>query len=412
MSHIASASNQGLLAYGITTNPDPIQASPKQGTHSMTSIVITVSNNTSKPIYCKKLTFSIPIGNLAQDLASTSTGILVSANPSSKWQISMTSDGVFIATPLTPDDRKITIDGLSFQIYNIEANTEVGTFTLSVSEDSSTDNKTFTNKNNTYNLVKFPYGFYVRNFAASKPMVNEGESVKLTWTGSDLGVYTILYGTKMACVTNHRCWKSPELTATTTFALKATAQEQGESVDTYLYVTVIVANPELVATSLKVSGDTILTGATTIGSTLDVTGTSIFTGDAVVKGAISMMMQAWIPILAGTEYLADTDGFAIGVLGIPGESVKLCMATITGFLDDQGIISASGGNIVYSNNTGQFVSLASQNSLTMPVPKGCKFKLCVEQVKSKHSIPLSYSCYWAPLGKTSIPNSWRKPDAC
>lgn len=256
MSHTVNAANQGLLAYGITTNPDPIQASPAQGNPSLASIVITVSNNTMKPIYCNKLTFSFPIGDLAQDLASTSKGILVAANPSNKWQISMTSDGVFTATPVSPADNLITTDGLSFQIFNIQANTQVGTFTLSVIENSSTDNKTFSDKTNAYDLAKFPYGFYVNNFAASAPMVQDNNPVTLTWNGSDLATYTILYGTQTVDVTNQRTWTSPSLTDTTTFALKASAQEQGETVDAYLYVTVIVADPDIVANSLTVINGT------------------------------------------------------------------------------------------------------------------------------------------------------------
>ncbi len=253
MSHIANQANQGLLAYGITTNPDPIQASPAKGNPAMTSIVITVSNNTSDSIYCNKITFSFPIGSLAQDLASTSTGILVSVNPSSKWKISMTSDGVFTAKPITPNDNIISTDGLSFQIYNIQANTKVGTFTFTIDENSSTDNKTFTDKTNNYSLTKFPYGFYANNFAASAPLVDDGSPVTLTWSGSDLGAYTILYGTESVDVTDVRTWKSPNLTATTTFSLKATVQSQGDTVDTYLYVTVIVSNPELIAKTLQVS---------------------------------------------------------------------------------------------------------------------------------------------------------------
>ncbi len=253
MSHITSSANQGLLAYGISTNPDPIQASPVQGSPAMASIVITVSNNTPDSIYCNKITFRFPIGDLAQDLVSSSTGILMSANPSRKWQISMTSSGVFTATPVTPKDNIITTDGLSFQIYNIQANKKVGTFTLSAVENSSIDNKTFTNKTNNYNLTKFPYGFYVNNFAASTPMVDDGKPVTLTWSGSDLGAYTILYGTELVDVTDACTWTSPNLTAATTFSLKATVQSQGDTVDTYLYVTVIVSSPELIAKTLQVS---------------------------------------------------------------------------------------------------------------------------------------------------------------
>ncbi len=245
------ATNQGLLAYGITTNPDPLQASPESGNPVMGSLIITVSNNTSNKIYCNQLTFSFPIGDLAKDLTSAPSGILVSANSSDKWEISVTSDGVFTATPKSSSDNVIFENGLSFQIYNIQINQQVGTFTFSVIENSSTDKETFSDKTDNFNLAKFPYGFYVNNFASSATMVNNGGTVKLTWVGSDIGTYTIMYGTNSVNVTDIRTWTSPVLNDTTTFALIASVQEQGETVHNYLYITVIVADPEIKCTSLS-----------------------------------------------------------------------------------------------------------------------------------------------------------------
>lgn len=266
MSHTAHGTNQGLLSYAISTNPDPILASPAQGTPSLTSLVIVVSNTTTAPIYCNKITFSFSIGDLAQDLTNEADGIKVSANPSDQWQISSNGDGTFTATPVKPENNKLTTDGLTFQIYNIQANSKVGTFTVNVDELSSSDNASFSDKNNAYDLAKFPYGFYVNHFASSTPMVKHGDSVNLTWSGSDLAQYTILYDSTSVVATDIRSWQSPSLTDTTTFALKATMQEEGESVETYLYLTVIVSQPDLNATSLTV------TGKATVGQLYDALG--------------------------------------------------------------------------------------------------------------------------------------------
>ena len=252
MSYKSFATNEGILAYGITTKPEPIQVSPENGNFSDTSITITVSNNTTELIYCNQLQFSFPIGDLAQDLASNGSGIVTAADPSDKWQISVSAEGTFTANPRSPIDNLITTDGLSFHIYGIQTNKQVGTFTFTITECSSTDNKNFSNKTNTYELTKFPYGFYVSDFAASAPMVNDGETVTLTWSGSDIATYTIYYDKESVDVTNVRIWTSPALSSITTFALKASAQEEGKTVDHYLYITVIVANPDLKVTSLNV----------------------------------------------------------------------------------------------------------------------------------------------------------------
>lgn len=293
MSHTENATNQGLLAYAITTSPEPIQASPAEGNPSLTSLVITVSNNSMKPIYCNKLGFSFSIGDLAQNLTATGAGILASANPSDKWQISMTGEGMFTATPTSPDNNLITTEGLAFQIYNIQANTQVGTFTLNVAEDSSNDNKNFSPKNNAFQLAKFPYGFYVNHFAATTPMVSDGETVTLTWSGSDLGTYTILYADKSVDVTDVRSWTSPPLTQTTTFALRAGMQEQGETVDTYLYVTVIVSSPEIRCTSLTATGEIQGVGMTPPGSILMQSGSLSGKFDSNGAGLAATPYQGW-----------------------------------------------------------------------------------------------------------------------
>lgn len=451
MSHKSNAANTGLLAYGITSNPDPLQASPVSGNPSISSLVITVSNNTMNAIYCNKLTFSFPVGTLAQDFTNVSTGILVSSNPSAKWQISGTAAGVFIATPVTPADNLITTDGLSFQIYNIEANDQVGTFNFYVEENSSTDNKTFTNKTNQYGLGKFPYGFYVNNFAASAPMVSDGTPVVLTWSGSDLATYTMLYGTSSVDVTNVRSWPSPPLTNTTTFALKATVTENGETVDTYLYVTVIVANPELVATSLNVLQGSTLTGATAIGSTLNVAGntnvsnltangslavvgntnvdniavsgtlgvsgstivnaitantnaalnSTQINGPLTVNNTVSMLKGGTLIASGGgfpaTPVYAKTDGFVVAYIEYPTDISK--MSNVVSQVFSSGVWFQDLGG-----STGTFgaawidTMVANPSTMCVPVTAGTYFCYAGYQM-SGNQLPSNIYYYWFSLGK-------------
>lgn len=463
MSHISNAANEGLLAYGITTNPDPIQASPASGNPALTSIVITVSNNTDGAIYCNKITFGIPVGDLAQDLVTNagSSGILVSANPSAKWKISSTSDGVFTATPVTPNDNKITTDGLSFQIYNIQANQQVGTFTFTIEEKSSTDNINFTDKTDNFTLAKFPYGFYVNNFSASSPMVQDGDPVTLKWSGSDLGSYTMLYGTQSVDVTDVRTWTSPAITETTTFSLRASVQLQGETVDNYLYITVIVANPELVVTSLDVKTNATIdnelriNGPTSSGTSLSLGGIGEFavdsdgtvagrfvvktsgnigianasptetlsiggslgvTGNASLEGATALsqatvasltssgtvnMLGAAQAITAGS-YTAPTDGFVIANVITFGPShfgnaQSIGWATCS----SNGIImQATGGNIVYwiSLSAESAWSGSNPNSFSMPIQKGAVFTTGAQIPTDGNANPPTIQFYWIPIG--------------
>lgn len=463
MSHKSFATNAGLLSYGITTNPEPLQASPATGNPSISSMVITVSNNTMNSIYCNKLTFSFSIGPLAQDLTAVSSGIFVSANPSSKWQISVTAAGVFTATPTTPTNNLITTDGLSFQIYNIQANNQVGTFNFTVVENSSTNNKTFTDKTNLYGLGKFPYGFYVNNFAASAPMINDGGTVVLTWSGSDLAAYTMLFGTSSVDVTNVRSWTSPPLNNTSTFSLKATVQEMGETVDTYLYVTVIVANPELMATSLKVLQGSTLVGATTVGATLGVTGNTnvtnltangslavagntnvnniAATGTLGVSGSTTVnaitangslianantglnntqingtlsaygsvaMLKGAITLASGTSIaqkgvLAKTDGFVMSYTSWPSNVAKMsnCYAQI----NSSGIwFQNLGGSTGTFGSVWSDTMVCNPNTLCIPVAAGTYFYYSGYQLPG-NQLDSTITFYWFPLGTTSTGES-------
>ena len=287
---LSHADNQGLLSYGIATSPDPLKASTQTGSATTAELVVTVSNLTPAPIHCRKILFSLPIGENADALTSN-TEILCTASPSDKWQIRGDGEGVFTATPVSPDDNQILSDGISFLFYGIEVNKQVGTFTLSIEEESSIDNELFTLKSNAYDLTKFPSGFYFGNFAAAAPMVDNGDTVTLTWTGSDLASYTIKYGTEQVQVTDVRTWTSPALTQNTTFELMATVLESGQSVNHYQYLTVIVDKPELVSSSIttanaKVSGAAEIDGAAVLKSTIAVSSDALVEGRLLVKGPI------------------------------------------------------------------------------------------------------------------------------
>jgi hypothetical protein len=64
-----------LLAYAITTDPDPLQASPSRGTPPTVALTIVVPNNTSEPIFCEQIQFGFPVGMFAQSLTVVTTHV-------------------------------------------------------------------------------------------------------------------------------------------------------------------------------------------------------------------------------------------------------------------------------------------------------------------------------------------------
>lgn len=451
MSVRKSAANQALLSYAISTYPEPLQVSPAAGNPSIASLTIVVSNSTTDMVYCNQITFSLTLGNLAQNLTETAVGIQAAAQPSDQWQLTNNGDGTFTATPKQPQYNAIGKTGLVFQIYNVQVNQQVGTFSFDVDELSSKDGQSFTDKYNDYQISKFPYGFFVSNFTSTVPMVQDGGTAVLTWVGSDLATYTILYDDQAIDVTEVRSWTTPPLTHVTNFILKAAAQSQGETVNTYLNTTVTVANPEVNATSLTVSGNSTLGGPTTIGSSsaaanLTVNG-MMTAANATVSGGLTVQGQTQlgavntgtlaagnatasslnvtgmtnlaslalsgrlstsgqIGVMGGAQsistgtYTPGTDGFVVGYIGFTSNSGTRSVGWINAS-SSGGSVSATGGNLVYWVDPGTFSTdyawASHPGTLMLPVRAGTSFTVSV-QMGSKNAQNPPYSFWWVPLG--------------
>jgi hypothetical protein len=222
-----------LLDYGVSVFPSPLQVSPAEGDPALGAISLVVSNGTSNPIYCTKIQITLPLGDLAQDLspADDAASVHPVASPLTKWKFDPpTASGVLTAHPTKPEYAEITTDGISLQINNISMNQQVGTFELDLVETSYAQGGTSQPHNGSFQIPKFPYGFMVSNFTASSPEVNEGDTVTLTWTGSEGATYTIRYDQEPWQPTTGRSWISPALYTTTVFMLHAEVSEGGETV--------------------------------------------------------------------------------------------------------------------------------------------------------------------------------------
>ncbi len=295
MSYSPVSSNT-LLAYALDVLPDPLQVSPPIGNTVYAALTFSISNNSTTAVSLSKLQFQLPIGTLAQDLTASSTGVICSASPDGVWDISIDANGLCTATPSSGVPVVVTTEGIIMQLYNIAVNQQTGTISISVNETAGNSGSTPTVQSASFNVAKFPYGFYFTNFTANATQVADQGTVILTWEGSDYKTsYSITAGGSAPVdVTNVRTWTSPALTNDTTFILTASATSFGETVTTTLSTTVIVSNPELSVESLVVSGNSSLqgplsvTGTTTINNTLSVAGATNISNSLSVSGASTL----------------------------------------------------------------------------------------------------------------------------
>ena len=426
---VTISGNSGtLLDYGIHTEPSPLEATLAAGTPPQSVIQIVVSNGSTSAVWCRQITFTLPVGTAAADLCdSTAAGQIKFLSAAPGWTLVSPSPGVFVATPTETSFQQITAAGLGFILYNIQVNQQVGTFTLTVQEQSSTDGTNFSDYTAMYKLPKFPAGFYVSNFSASSPMVPNHGAVTLTWNGSNNAAYTILYGDKSVDVTSQRSWTSPPLTQDTCFILRASAQQNGETVETYLSVFVNVQNPELTATTLNVLqkaelGTLIVDGhatlsdgagvtglleagsvdaksasfaALTMNGPLTATGVTVSGAASVLQGAVAMFDQT---LNAGTpsanySFTAHTDGLILGAMNTTTPYNTLGTAAVA-FKTGGGdvlVASATCGGVVVAN-----VQTLISQPVIIPVPKGTTFIVTIS--KPGGAISPKFTFTFVPFG--------------
>ncbi len=451
---INPTSSNTLLDYSANTMPDPLQASPAQGNTVYAAISFVVSNGSRQAVSLAQLQFTFPIGTLAQQLTNDPNAILYNASPEGQWNIAMTSPGIFTAVPASGTPISVTTDGIVFQFYNIPVNQQTGTVQVTINETASDASNPSQVRTALFSLAKFPYGFFFGNFTAQVPMVQDQQKVTLTWQGSDQATYTMNYGVPPPVdVTNTRTWTSPALTSDTTFLLTAKVIAQGETVTRDLTVTVIVANPELKASTLQVSGVSSLQGAVTAGSTLIVNGAltaaaatninntlavtgnttlanatinqlltasgGVTTGNLTVGNVASLnntsingvltasqlvgMISGAAAIQPGT-YSVTTDGFITGSVYSPADINKVAVAWIGASCNGASVM-ATGGNAVFmyrEDGSNRYWCWGSNpQSFILPVKKGTSCSVSVSYGQ-KNELNPTVGFYWIPIGVGSL----------
>lgn len=387
-------SSNTLLNYSLSTLPDPLQASPAEGNTIYAALSFVVSNGGTETVNVSEIQLVLPTGPLAQQLTNNANAILYNSSPAGQWNIRMTSDGVFTALSATGKPIQVSTTGIVFQLYNIPVNQQVGTVQLLVNETASSKTNPQQIRTAAFSIAKFPYGFFFGNFTAQVPMVQDNQTVSLIWQGSDQATYTMFWDNQSVDVTETRSWTSPALTNDTTFLLRASITSQNETVTRDLSATVIIANPEIHASSLQVTGISNLQGAViidkeasltvnsdaTINGNIQLNGNNAFlghttTGNTLVNGTLTacgeaQLNSATITAVAATSATAVdltvnnslnvTNSIKIGNWTIKQENGKLV------FTDNASTFTMSGNSTLYCAGN----AVATDNSpITVYSPK-------------------------------------------
>jgi DNA-binding beta-propeller fold protein YncE len=175
-----------LLTYDL--EPRAVEISPAQGDPSLADLTISVSNSLHKSVGCREISFGFHPGEAAADLCSDATGI--ETRVESGWDIAQ-SGGLFIAKPSTGSTGQFGGAGVLFEFKKIKVNAQVGTTAIDITEVTDVD------VNNTgsvsKNLGKTPLTLQIKDFRATPPIIDEGDSTTLSWDGTSGASFSIEY---------------------------------------------------------------------------------------------------------------------------------------------------------------------------------------------------------------------------
>jgi hypothetical protein len=249
-----------LLEYSLMASQSPVTVSPPQGDPMFVTLTFIISKpKATKDVQVSAINFTFPYGTGASDLTTDpipESSASISTTGTDKWQIRQgIKPGMFTAKPESDGPVMISDQSLTITFARLQVNRVVGTADVTIVELATTGSGDPTPRKHTKHVPKFPPQFFVTDFSPTKPLVKHNERATLLWQGSAEADYLMLWGDgPPENVSGKNKWESPGLTSTTTFMLQVTAQSDGETVTHRAVATVIVENPNLVATDLRIGG--------------------------------------------------------------------------------------------------------------------------------------------------------------
>ncbi|WP_031029848.1 hypothetical protein [Streptomyces sp. NRRL WC-3725] len=246
------------LAFDLLVNPDPLRVSPSSGDPATGDLIVVASLAAETPVECQSFTVTVRVGPDEQDLCSTMSG--VTANISLEgWQATVNATaGSVTFTPRPGTPAQLTFDagtGLTFQLMGLPVNQRVGLSPVDISASWRPLTQSGWQQQTTrLEVGKFPLGFHLRSFTAEPLSVPRGGSVTLRWDASAATYLALHYDGRVHPVTGKSSVTVHDMAQTTSFHLRAVAQDGAGSVERTLSLMVHVPDSAQTAGRIVVHG--------------------------------------------------------------------------------------------------------------------------------------------------------------
>ncbi|MET9216998.1 MULTISPECIES: hypothetical protein [unclassified Nocardia] len=254
------------LYFELNTDPDPVRISPSSGDPERADFVVVGSRRGGQAIACRKITIAVPTGPNASDLTPDITSI---APQISLKDWTPRTDPTAKTITFTPTAEYTVIgrdEGVTIQLMDARINSVVGSTVLVIAMEwrEVDGDGVWETGSIAINVGKFPPDFVLENFTADQLIIDNGDSVRLTWEAGGVSSLKLLYDVAEIDVTNKATYTAPNITRTTVFYLRGTVQEGSGTVERTLSVTVTVRVPDLTVRRLTVIDELCVGGTQSI----------------------------------------------------------------------------------------------------------------------------------------------------
>ncbi|MEU4745824.1 hypothetical protein AB0G02_35915 [Actinosynnema sp. NPDC023658] len=243
----APVSDDNRVAFQLRTTPEPVRVSAGPGDSQRARITLIGTVTGTDRITLNEVAVKVLTGPNSQHLASSLDGAEASVTRP-RWTYTEMEQSTFFFRPTTGSEVVDPGASLTITLDHILVNQAIGSSQVTVT--AYWNNGTGTGRT-TFEVSKFPQGFFVKDFKPVPAQVNNGENVELRWLASSGATLHLLWEGVQYDVTGRSEFTVTDMRRTTVFYLRAS---HGSAEQT-LGAVVGVPDPDIELNNLVVTGE-------------------------------------------------------------------------------------------------------------------------------------------------------------
>uniref|UniRef100_A0AAU2VA60 Uncharacterized protein n=1 Tax=Streptomyces sp. NBC_00003 TaxID=2903608 RepID=A0AAU2VA60_9ACTN len=237
---------ESRVAFQLRTAPDPVRVSPGTGDAEYARITVVGTVTGADKITLNEVTVKVLTGADSPHFASSLSGVEASVDRSG-WKFTGMQQSTFSFMPDSGGEMVEPGTSLTVALDRIPVNKAIGSSQVTVT--AYWNNESGTGRT-IFEVGKFPAGFSLRDFTASRAVVNSGEDVELRWQASAGATLHLLHEDVQHEVTGRSEFTVSNMRRTTVFYLRGSHG----AAETILGTIVGVADPDFEVNNLVVTG--------------------------------------------------------------------------------------------------------------------------------------------------------------